>query len=114
MNKHVNNTITLEELRKVFFEFSNKREWHKKYFPNQLAKALIIEAAELLEIFQRRDNKESRELLKNKKIKKDLSYEMVDVLYYLLMLMHVTDIDLKKAVYDKLAELEERYPTNYN
>lgn len=114
MNKHINNNITLEELRKVFFEFSRRRGWNKKYFPNQLAKALIIEAAELLEIFQRKDNRESRELLKNNKIKRDLSYEMVDVLYYLLMLMHVTDIDLKKAVYDKLAELEKRYPANHN
>ena len=108
-----NNSVThdsLEELVKTFLKFSQKRGWDKQYTPNQLAKALIIESAELLELFQRKDDKGSFKVAREKKT--DVSYELVDVLYYTLMMAHICGIDLVEATKKKLKVLAKRYPAN--
>ena len=110
MYQKITNDISIEDLTEIFYEFSKQRKWEDKYFPNQIAKALIIESAELLEIFQRKDNKESSNLIKNELIKRELSYEIVDILYYLLILARTSEIDLPKAIIEKLQQLEVRYP----
>jgi NTP pyrophosphatase (non-canonical NTP hydrolase) len=61
--------------------------------PRNLAISLALEAAEILEHFQFRENA---------KDKKELADELADVALYLLQLASVTDIDLEKAILDKI------------
>lgn len=110
MRRNPSYKTTAEELKDIFLTFSKRRGWEEKYFPNQLAKALVVEAAEVLEIFQRMDDVESTKMVQIKKVKQKISDEAVDVLYYLLMLTHVAKIDINEAVIEKLKKLEKRYP----
>lgn len=103
--------LTLEGAEDVFLNFAKQRGWEKKYFPNQIAKALVIEAAELLEIFQRKDDEESVQFLKKKGVKRKLAHEAVDVLFYLLMLVHVAGVNFPKAITGKLRILAKKYPS---
>lgn len=62
--------------------------------PRNLAVSLSIEAAEILEHFQFREQSND---------KAELAGELADVALYLLQLASVTDIDLEKAILDKIA-----------
>ncbi len=74
---------------KGWFEENSKRP----QTPRNLAISLALEAAEILEHFQWRDEIKDKE---------ELASELADVALYLLELASVTGIDLEKAVLDKL------------
>ncbi len=61
--------------------------------PRNLAISLSVEAAEILEHFQ---------FSEHAKDKKELASELADVALYLLQLASITDIDLEKAILDKI------------
>ncbi len=61
--------------------------------PRNLAISLSVEAAEILEHFQFRENAKDRD---------ELAGELADVALYLLQLASVTGIDLEKAILDKI------------
>ena len=61
--------------------------------PRNLAISLALEAAEILEHFQFREQAQDQE---------ELSGELADVALYLLQLASVTEIDLEKAILDKI------------
>ena len=61
--------------------------------PRNLAISLALEAAEILEHFQFRENAKDQE---------ELAGELADVALYLLHLASVTGIDLEKAILDKI------------
>jgi len=70
----------------------------------------MIEAAELLELFQWRSENEVNELIKNEKFVNAIKKEMADILIYLLSLADVLNIDLGIAVIEKLRENSIKYP----
>lgn len=100
-------SVTIEELKKIMFKFSQEREWDRHYAPSILAKSIIIEAAELLELFQWEDSIGSIEKMSKKR---EVAFEMVDILYYLLMLAKIMRIDVVSNFFLKLKELEKKYP----
>ncbi|HUF00129.1 MAG TPA: MazG-like family protein [Anaerolineales bacterium] len=61
--------------------------------PRNLAISLALEAAEILEHFQFRENAKDQQ---------ELADELADVALYLLQLASVTNIDLEKAILDKI------------
>ncbi len=96
--------VSLEELKEEVKEFRDVRDWRRYHTPKDLAVSISIEASELLELFQWK-----HQSLKGLD-KEELSDEMADVLIYLLSLSEVTDIDLGKAVRDKLEKNRKKYP----
>jgi len=74
---------------KGWYEADSKRP----QTPRNLAISLSLEAAEILEHFQFQENA---------KDKNELASELADVALYLLQLASVTEIDLEKAVIDKI------------
>ncbi len=70
--------------------------------------SLVIEASELLEIFQWTFDEELDEAVKSKR--NEIEDEMADVLIYLLLLADVLNIDLEKAFFRKMEKNEQRYP----
>ena len=84
--------------------FVAEKGWYAPGSPKQqtarnLATSLVLEAAEVLEHFQWREEPRDREALAG---------ELADVALYLLQLASVSEIDLEEAVLTKLAENEER------
>ena len=102
--------LTLNDLKERFYFFSQQRSWEKRYTPDTLAKSITIEASELLEHFQWISNKDSWARLEDGLEKQRISHEIVDILYYLLMLVHILDIDVDSATKEKLEDLKQRYP----
>jgi len=74
---------------KGWYEANSKRP----QTPRNLAISLSVEAAEILEHFQ---------FSEQAKDKKELAGELADVALYLLQLASVTEIDLEKAILDKI------------
>lgn len=89
-------------------DFARERDWEQFHSPKNLATALSVEAAELLEHFQWMTEAQSRDLPADKKAK--VAAEAADVLLYLLQLCDKLDIDLAQAARDKLVRNAEKYP----
>jgi dCTP diphosphatase len=98
----------LDTLRQALREFADEREWHRFHTPKNLAAALSVEAAELLERFQWLTDDESRNLPPAELEK--VRQEMADVLNYLVMLADKFDVDLLAAARDKIVLNAKKYP----
>ncbi len=96
--------LLVEALRR----FAGERDWEQFHSPKNLASALIVEAAELLEHFQWLTEDESRAL--PEATREAVAGEMADVLLYLLQLADKLGVDLVPAAQRKLAINELRYP----
>ncbi len=68
----------------------------------------IVEAAELVEHFQWLTPEESWLLAEGKK--REVSYELADILIYLVRLADILEIDLAEAVFTKIDSNEQKYP----
>ncbi len=95
----------MDELIKKVLEFRDARDWQQFHNPKDLAISLSLEAAEVLENFQWKDNDEA---IHEKS--EELQDEIADVLTYVILLSHALDIDLEEAVLNKLAKNELKYP----
>ena len=98
----------VEQLREKLRDFARRRDWEQFHSPKNLASALIVEAAELLEHFQWLTEQQSRQL--DEKVRQEVAMEMADVFIYLLRIADQLDVDLVQAAHDKMAINEKRYP----
>jgi len=105
LEKPVNDLTSLrDELRR----FANERDWDQFHSPKNLASALVVEAAELLEPFQWLTEEQSRSLSTNQT--EAVRKELADVFIYLVRLADKLDVDLISAAREKVAENASRYP----
>ncbi|RXJ84899.1 nucleotide pyrophosphohydrolase [Arcobacter sp. CECT 8985] len=100
--------MNIEKIYQDIKEFSKQRDWDKHHNPKNLAMALSVETAELVEIFQWLDLEESKSLNGSKKI--HLKEEIADVAIYLLRICMSYDIDLEEAIFEKMKKNEIKYP----
>lgn len=100
----------LQALINSLREFSSQRDWDQFHSPKNLASALTVEAAELLEHFQWLTEAQSRELPADKRVA--VGEEMADVLLYLLRLSDQLNIDLVDAAKRKLTLNAAKYPVD--
>lgn len=101
---------SIQRLQVALREFASERDWDQFHSPKNLAAALSVEAAELLEIFQwlteaQSANLEPRQL-------DSVREEMADVFLYLLRIADRLGIDLVEAADAKLARNAEKYPVD--
>jgi NTP pyrophosphatase (non-canonical NTP hydrolase) len=96
--------MDIQELTTRMHQFVGSKGWYagnssKPQTPRNLAASLAIEAAEVLEHFQWRENSADNEALAG---------ELADVALYLLQLASISGIDLEQAILDKLALNQSR------
>jgi len=96
--------MELKELEIRMHRFVGNKGWYeadtpKPQTPRNLAISLVLEAAEVLEHFQWREQSSDPEALAG---------ELADVGLYLLQLASISGIDLEQAILDKLAQNRER------
>ncbi len=96
--------VDTKELQKAVEQFRDQRDWKRYHTPKDLSISVCIEASELLELFQWKED--SLSSVDDER----LSEEMADVMIYLLALSNIADIDLGKAVEEKLKKNEEKSP----
>jgi NTP pyrophosphatase (non-canonical NTP hydrolase) len=102
--------MDIKAIQRQLSEFARARDWDRFHSPKNLAAALVVEAAELLEPFQWLGEDESRRLADRPADYAAVCEEIADVLIYLLRLADRLDIDLEQAVADKLRRNAEKYP----
>jgi NTP pyrophosphatase (non-canonical NTP hydrolase) len=98
----------LLQLRDLVRQFVAERDWDQFHTPKNLASALTVEAAELLEHFQWLQHGRADELGPDKLV--EVRHEMADVLVYLVRLADKLDVDLVQAVQDKMVLNRAKYP----
>ncbi|WP_137174627.1 nucleotide pyrophosphohydrolase [Massilia sp. HP4] len=100
----------LARLRDIVRTFVDERDWDQFHTPKNLASALSVEAAELLEHFQWLQSGQLGELGAAKL--QEVRHEMADVLVYLVRLADKLDVDLFAAVEEKMVLNRAKYPAD--
>lgn len=98
-------STSLAELRNLVASFVEERRWQQFHTPKNLSMSIAIEAAELMELFQWSNDVELDEA-KMDRVKEELA----DVIIYCLALANTLDMDLSRAVRDKVAANAVKYP----
>jgi NTP pyrophosphatase (non-canonical NTP hydrolase) len=102
--------MNLEDIRIRLAEFARERNWDQFHTPKNLSMALAAEAAELLEIFQWLTDEQSKAIVDDEKEMALVRQEIADVFIYLTRFADKLGVDIEKAVLDKIAENERKYP----
>lgn len=98
----------LQSLTHALRDFAQARNWEPFHSPKNLASALSVEAAELLEHFQWLTEAQSRSLPADKRAQ--IGTEIADVLLYLLQLADKLGIDVVEAARSKMVLNAQKYP----
>jgi dCTP diphosphatase len=98
----------IRELQKAVIDFRDKRDWKQFHNPKDITLSLVLEAAELMEHFQWKNEAEINRHIEKNKLK--ISEELADVLYWVLLIGNDFDIDLPNALISKLKKNEKKYP----
>ncbi len=99
---------SLQQLQSAIRAFVAERDWQQFHTPKNLAMAMIVEAAELVEILQWDTPEQSAQMDDNKR--QQLSHELADTLVYLIRLADVLGIDLIQAAQQKMLLNAQKYP----
>jgi NTP pyrophosphatase (non-canonical NTP hydrolase) len=103
---------SLETLAGRLIAFRDARDWRKFHGLKNLMVSLNLEAAELLELAQWKDDAEVDAALSDPGFRAGLAEEGADVLIYLLLIFERAGIDLGAAAADKIARNAAKYPVD--
>ncbi|WP_426348686.1 nucleotide pyrophosphohydrolase [Alloiococcus sp. CFN-8] len=102
--------ITIEELKNKVQVFCEVRDWDQFHNPKDLAIGISTEAGELLDIFRFKTQEQMDTMLQDKEKRESIEEEVSDIFYFILRFAQLYDIDLAKALIDKLAKNDLKYP----
>ena len=100
----------LDALTAALLEFRDARDWRQFHSLRNLITSLNLEAAELLELTQWKNDAEVEALPTEPKTAEALRDECADILLYLLLIADTAGIDLAEAARSKLAKNAVKYP----
>ncbi len=100
----------MRDLQRRVAAFRDARDWRQFHGPKDLAISIALEAAELLEHFQWKDDAAVAAHLAGRRARAALTAEMADVLLLLLSLADVLGVDLKGIALRKLKANARKYP----
>ena len=98
----------MKELIKELRDFAKERDWEQFHSPKNLAMALSVEVAEIVEIFQWLSQEESKNLTPEKMDK--VKQEIGDVMIFLTNLADKFGIDPLEAAREKMVMNRLKYP----
>jgi NTP pyrophosphatase (non-canonical NTP hydrolase) len=102
--------LDITGLQRRLTAFGEARGWPKYQTPKNLVMALVVEAAELAEIFQWLTPEESSSVMADPDSAFRVRDEIADVLAYLLQLAKACEVDVLAALAEKLERNETRFP----
>lgn len=103
-------STTIGEIRAALRAFNEARDWSRYHCPRNLAMALSVEAAELLELYLWSSDDGPQPPVASREPR--VAEEAADVAICLLNLCEQAGVDLAAAVEAKLARNAERYPVH--
>jgi len=99
---------SISEITTRINEFRDARDWKQFHNPKDMAISVSVEAAELMEQFQWKNEAECDEQIKNNR--EAVADEMADVAIYLFELADLMNMDLGSEMLRKLEKNAEKYP----
>jgi len=90
-------------------EFRRERDWEQFHRPKDLAISIVLEAAELLEEFQWKNDEEIKRYLQEGGLS-SVREELADIAIYVAIMSHDLGIDLLEEMGKKIRKNEEKYP----
>jgi NTP pyrophosphatase (non-canonical NTP hydrolase) len=100
----------IQQLTDRLVEFRDARDWRQFHGLKNLMLSLNLEAAELLELTQWRDDAEIESAIDDPDFRARLGEECADVLLYLLLICERAGIDLAEQADAKITSNGEKYP----
>jgi len=91
-----------EEIIQALLKFRNERDWDQFHNPKDLALAISIESAELLELFLWKNAEDAN--------KEKVKEELADVFSFAFLLAEKYEFDVKEIVLDKIKTNGVKYP----
>jgi dCTP diphosphatase len=96
--------VDLKDLTRRVTAFRDARDWKQFHAPKDVAISLVLEATELLEVFQWKQNELDAQ------DKQRIGDELADILYWVVLLSHDLGIDLPAQFEKKMAANDAKYP----
>lgn len=90
-----------QKIIKLINDFVEERNWEQFHTGNNLAKSLVLEASELLELYQWTDEVESIERL---------AEELADVFVYCVQIAEKYNFNIEEIIINKMKKNAEKYP----
>jgi NTP pyrophosphatase (non-canonical NTP hydrolase) len=103
---------SVESLKRLVAEFVAERQWQEFHTPKNLAMALAIEAAEIMEHFQWLTPDEAAAVADDPAKRMAVGEELADVICYTLALASRLGVDVADAVHDKMRKNAIKYPAD--
>lgn len=92
----------VQEIIAALVKFRDERDWAQFHNSKDLALAISVEAAELLEVFLWKDANQANP--------EKVNEELADVFAYAFLMAHEHKLDVKKIILDKIKLNEQKYP----
>jgi dCTP diphosphatase len=100
----------LADITKKIIAFRDARDWKQFHNPKDLATSLMLEAAEVAEHFQWKSKEEiDRYVVEHKD---EIAEELIDTLYWVLLMAHDLEVNLPEAFEKKMLQNEQKYPVD--
>lgn len=98
----------IKNLTKKIIKFRDERDWKQFHNPKDIALSLVLEATEVLEHFQWKNEREIKTYIKTNK--KEVGEELADVLYWVLLMSHDLELDISNTLEEKIKKNQKKYP----
>jgi Predicted pyrophosphatase len=98
----------IEELTEKLIAFRDARDWKQFHKPKDVALSLVLEACEVMEHFQWKNDEEIQKYVVD--AKEEIGEELADVLNWILIMSHDLDINILEALEKKILKNAEKYP----
>lgn len=102
------NKITVQSLIDEVVKFREERDWQKTISLKNVAIALNLEAAEVLEHFQWKSDEEMEKYIKSHKI--EVEEEVMDVLFHVALLAEMLGTNVDEMFLKKMEKNKIKYP----
>lgn len=101
-------TPDIKTLTEQVVAFRDARDWKQFHNPKDLALSLVLEAAEVVEHFQWKNAEEMKRHIETNR--EEISEELADVFYWVLLMSHDLGIDIAQALVKKNEKSAAKYP----
>ena len=98
----------MKELEITIYKHLEERNWHHLR-PSDIAKSIMIEGAELLELFQW-ENLPLEDVKKDSEKIEEIKNELADVMIYCIEMSTLLGLDTEDLIRKKLERVNKKYP----
>ncbi|MBI2613189.1 MAG: nucleotide pyrophosphohydrolase [Candidatus Levybacteria bacterium] len=100
--------MDIKEFQDIVIKFRDARSWKQFHNPKDTSLSLVLEATEVMEHFQWKNEEEIKDYVKSNR--NNIGKELADVFYWILLIAHDLNIDLAEVFKRKMTENNTKYP----